>query len=140
MRVRAAGLGGLLLSVLLVQALALPWPYNNVPSIDSLEGDMCNIYGEAALPFAANNFCNGTGFTTPGLLGYRCDVLALAEHTFQSFSKPNATCPAARQTRAANVSLNGEGSRCCCRVCQLAKHSLHMYTPHHHMSHSLLQL
>ncbi|WIA42326.1 hypothetical protein OEZ86_008339 [Tetradesmus obliquus] len=107
MRVRAAGLGGLLLSVLLVQALALPWPYNNVPSIDSLEGDMCNIYGEAALPFAANNFCNGTGFTTPGLLGYRCDVLALAEHTFQSFSKPNATCPAAKQTRAANVSLNG---------------------------------
>jgi hypothetical protein len=55
---------GLLLSALLVQATALPWPYNNVPSIDSMGLDICKIYGKAAFPFAANNFCTGTGFTT----------------------------------------------------------------------------
>ncbi|KAF6264017.1 hypothetical protein COO60DRAFT_1634699 [Scenedesmus sp. NREL 46B-D3] len=40
--------------------------------------DICKVYaytlpyGEDALLFAANNFCNGTGFTTPGLLDFRC--------------------------------------------------------------------
>jgi hypothetical protein len=100
----------LLLSVLLVQAAALPWPYNNVPSVESMGFDICKIYCKAAFPFAANNFCKGTGFTTPGLLNSRCDMLAFAEHTFQSFSSPNATCPAYKQTRASTVSLNGKSS------------------------------
>jgi hypothetical protein len=111
MSARTIGLGGLLLSALLVQAHALSWPYNNMPSLDSLGGGICDLMGQAALPFASNNFCNGTGFTSPGLLNYRCSILGYAEHTFQSFSKPNATCPAAKQTPAATVSLNGEGNK-----------------------------
>jgi hypothetical protein len=118
-------LGVLLLSVLLVQLQAqglkgkLPWPYNDVPSLGSLGSDICTRLGKAALPFAANSFCNGTGFTTPGLrrglllrrlLNNRCAMLGYAEHVFQAFSKANATCPAAKQTPAATVSLNGESS------------------------------
>jgi hypothetical protein len=113
MRARVIGLGGLLLAVLLMQAQVLSWPYNNMPSLDSLGGDICKVLGQDALPFASNNFCNGTGFASPGLLNYRCDMLGYAEHIFQSFSKPNATCPAAKQTRAATVSLNGESNRPC---------------------------
>eukprot|EP00882_Tetradesmus_deserticola_P011368 GHRQ01012027.1.p1 GENE.GHRQ01012027.1~~GHRQ01012027.1.p1 ORF type:complete len:319 (+),score=25.21 GHRQ01012027.1:1236-2192(+) len=107
MRARVAGLGGLLLSVLLVQARALPWPYNNVPSLDSLGGAICSLYGEDPLPFAANNFCNGTGFTKPDQSGYLCDILGYAEHALQAIASANASCPAAKQTRAATVSRNG---------------------------------
>lgn len=53
------------------------------------------------------------GFTSPGLWNNKCYILGYAEHTFQSFSNPNASCPALKQTPAVTVSLNGETQVLC---------------------------
>lgn len=73
---RSFTLGAVLLAaVLLSQAQGSFWPYIYTPVEKDLEDEICKTLGDIPLPFASDNFCNGTGNSRKeGALQQRCSI------------------------------------------------------------------